>query len=196
MLGAVGLNSRFHPKSNIKKDNNIIFGAKIPMNPEIEAAFKVKLLKFFANSNTSMLSDICKASGKAIITPFVILFNPFSNQDKRSRKKTAWLQPLEALMGFTFGTCINLTAMKYIEKKALAGKFGDIYINAGKSIETAGPKEALNIINAQKALRILKGRASTTAQIMTIPILSLLLISIFAKINSKFSNNDSILKSN
>lgn len=129
--------------------NKIAFKAALP-SPTIKqiktATVKTfnarkSLFDLFANKlskfNGEKASIIANAAGKAIISPIVIAYNPFSKESEETKTLTAWKQPIAAVVNYTTQFVINLQVGKYINMLAENGKLGEFYNLKSKTIEKA-----------------------------------------------------------
>ncbi|MCQ2958518.1 MAG: hypothetical protein MJ180_06445, partial [Candidatus Gastranaerophilales bacterium] len=71
------------------------------------------------------INAIITAVGTACVAPIFIAYNPFSKEDKETKKYSAWRQPISAVIQF----CATLAILKpfdnFMNKKASEGEFKD-----------------------------------------------------------------------
>jgi hypothetical protein len=140
----------------------------------------VKTLGVFANTG-QIHSDFIKASGKAALSPLVIINNPLASKDKKSRKYSALMQPVEAAIAFTMSTVTNLGAGRVIDNIAKKGKLGDFYNISNKPL-------SLKQITSQR-LEMFKNVTFFGLALAVIPITSSIINYLVPKILNKPTEN-------
>ena len=79
------------------------------------------------------INAIITAFGTACVAPIFITYNPFSKEDKETRKYSAWRQPISAVIQFVVTLAILKPFDKFMHKQACEGKFTDANL---KSVPT------------------------------------------------------------
>ena len=151
-----GLQNYYFSYQTSKNFNSISF--KAAYSPD---SLLIKTAQQFSRMG-QIESDLIKASGKALLSPLFILNNPFINQEKKSRKYSAALQPIEAVLAFVCSAVINLSAGFIISKLARKNSLG-YFLNPVK-----------NPVGMQN-LKIFKDRFFVILTLITIPLTSSLI---------------------
>lgn len=152
-------NINFNTPLRVKKSSNVVtFRGKSSME---------KVLHLFSNFDKALSIEKAKTLGKAVLTPLVILWNPFCKHDKKSqneRKGSAIVQPLEA--GFEF--------LSYLVASILTSRFVESrIIKENKNIKMTAGKIVARLYNisdkhGEGCLKILKDRISTIVGVLMI----------------------------
>ena len=162
-------------KKHSYKNTNVSFNANFNADSLI-----INTAKDFSGIG-QIQADFIKAIGKATLSPLFILMNPFVKTDKISRKYSAILQPIEAMLAFGCSTIVNLTAGLLMDVLAKQGRLGHFFDPAKNPVGGAN-------------LSYFKDRTFVIITILAIPITSSIINYLAPKIIRKIYPEYSVNK--
>ncbi|MDD3149969.1 MAG: hypothetical protein PHV68_03970 [Candidatus Gastranaerophilales bacterium] len=181
--------NKSYANQNIKRQQNVTFQGGLSVVKSLEkneiiqeavancAEKTVKPVKNLINKNKEAVtaffskhSEIGEGAGiffdfigKAAIIPIVMIFNPFSKEDKDSKTYSALKHPVGASIQAVMEVSILMQGTRYIDKLAKQGKLGAKYAVSKLTGE--------NLEKATSRLNFFKNRACWVAAISMTPAL-------------------------
>ena len=164
--GVNSTNNNIYRKNKYPDKNQLGFGAgKIPDK------LIINTISSFENMG-QIQSNAIRSAGKAILSPIVILLNPFlDHKDEQSRRYSAALLPVEAVLSFMSTLASNFAVSTVMDNLANKGRLGDFY-NPSKPSGGAH-------------LKILKDRVLVVATLAAIPVVSYIVNKVYPTIIHK-----------
>jgi len=155
----------------------------------------------FSQKGGEKVSNYVNAAGKAIIAPLIIMNNPFTHEDKESRKWAAVKQPVEAVITIAMQLATLGLLYKGIDKLIKSGKINFKYVEQATKDISKIPKKILEACNndTAKALKMYKEQYNEIfkdrvgAVLSAVTYLPVLAVSnkVYPKIAKKLVNNES-----
>ena len=116
----------------------------------------VSSLEKFSKNCGEKISNYANAAGKAVIAPMVIMYNPFSKEDKENKKWAAVKQPIEAVITVAIQTASLTLLFACMDKLFKSGKFNFKSIQEATKDHTKIPKKILESCNFDQDLALKK----------------------------------------
>lgn len=155
----------------------------------------------FSQKGGEKVSNYVNAAGKAVIAPLIIMNNPFTHEDKDSRKWAAVKQPVEAVITLAMQLATLGLLFKGMDKLIKSGKINFKYVEEATKDVSKIPQKILEACNNDKtkALKMYKEQYNEIfkdrvgAVLSAVTYLPVLAISnkVYPKIAKKLVNNES-----
>ncbi len=153
----------------------------------------------FSKNGGEKVSNYVNAAGKAVIAPLIIMHNPFTHEDKDSRKWAAIKQPVEAVITIAMQIATLTMLYKGIDKLIKNGKVNFKFVEEAAKDVSKIPEKILNACNgnieeAQKMYKeqfndVFKDRVGAVLSAITyLPVLAVS-NKVYPKIAQKLVNN-------
>lgn len=134
--------------------------------------FKQKVQQFLLRFNNlgQKKTDMINVVGKSLIAPVAVLCNPFTKEDKESRKYTALMLPVESLFSLSTTIIASFIFGAGVVSLARKGALGASFTSFKQVGNTIVKKSEQEIINANQNTKVLKDSSYILAAIATIPL--------------------------
>lgn len=118
---------------NAEQSNSLLFkGNSSAVKTKVEEFMHKKMgltggfSRFFYNTRGEVQNQLGNAAFTSTLAPLMIACNPFSDQDKDTKKYSAWRQPISAVIAIGIGWPLTWSYENWMKKMALKGDINNI----------------------------------------------------------------------